>query len=495
MSVNKVKYHVSDNGEVVECKATIKECPKQNFNTISEAENYQKELFSQHTSFHTSKRKKPLPVLEQAKKKYGDNVEPYSIKVPNNAKGILHELEVIGNPLIVGGYVRDSLVGKESKDLDIEVYGATLDEISQHMREKDYHVNEVGKQFGVLKIRKNNAGKGKAKRGTEFIDVSVPRKENKLAKGHRSFGVDVDENMSVEEAVKRRDFTFNAIMYDRSRGVIVDLAGGKKDFENKVMRHVSEKFADDPLRVLRGFQFAGRFEMTLAPETASLCQSIRNEYSDLSEERVREEWNKFFEKSSKPSLGIKALQDSQWDDLSPGLKEVLQDSTVSDSLDSVASNITDKRDKRIFGAAVIAEKMKNDYRQEFLKYGSINDKERSLINAIIDADNYDVSSSYGRKNAAFELHKKGLSLKNYSDFCSVRGLYSKVEEVSLSKEDGVFDSYEASFVSGNDLIILFPERKPGSWIKDALDNVRGKQYTGELLSKNEALAYLKEFSS
>ena len=128
----------------------------------------------------------------------------------------------------------------------------------------------------------------------------------------------------MTEAASRRDFTINAMSYSPEFGAVVDPFGGAKDLKAGTLRHVSDAFAEDPLRVLRGFQFAGRFDMRLDERTASLCKELRPRYDELAVERVREEWSKFFTKSRDHSAGVQALIVAGWDDTVPGLRDALR---------------------------------------------------------------------------------------------------------------------------------------------------------------------------
>jgi len=155
----------------------------------------------------------------------------------------------------------------------------------------------VGRSFGVLKIRLE---------GSEY-DFSLPRRESKTGAGHRGFAVSPDPELTETEAAARRDFTINAIAYDPLENRLLDFHNGATDLKNKVLRHTSAAFTEDPLRVLRGFQFAARFELTLAPETAALCRSIIHTYSELPVE-----CEKWATQAKKPSLGIAVLQQTGW---------------------------------------------------------------------------------------------------------------------------------------------------------------------------------------
>lgn len=200
--------------------------------------------------------------------------------------------------LIVGGFVRDSLLGVENKDVDIEVYGMDIDSIKFALLANGFKVNSVGKAFGVLKIDND-------------IDVSVPRRENKVGVGHKGFDVIPDPSMSVEDAASRRDFTINS-MAMRLDGEIIDPFGGKTDLTVRCLRHTSNAFVEDPLRVMRAMQFASRFTMEIHPETEQLCRQMATQKNDLPKERIWEEWKKWALKGVDPSWGLKTLLQAGW---------------------------------------------------------------------------------------------------------------------------------------------------------------------------------------
>ena len=119
-----------------------------------------------------------------------------------------------------------------------------------------------------------------------------------------------DPNMSVEEAARRRDFTFNALSKDVLTGNIYDYFGGIRDIEQRTLRITDEeRFKDDPLRVLRGVQFVGRFGLMVEDRTAEIMREMRGELKHLPKERLREEWIKLFLRSRKPSLGLQAAME------------------------------------------------------------------------------------------------------------------------------------------------------------------------------------------
>jgi len=206
-----------------------------------------------------------------------------------------------GQPRLVGGCVRDWLLGLEPKDFDVEVYHLDFEKMSRVLAPFG-PTDLVGRSFGVLKVRLD---------GTEY-DFSLPRRESKTGAGHRGFTIAPDPALTESEAAARRDFTINAIAYDPLAGRIIDLHGGTADLKNRILRHTGPAFVEDPLRVLRAFQLAARFELTLAPETAALARSIRDSYSELPVERIWGEWEKWAVKAVKPSRGIAVLKQTGW---------------------------------------------------------------------------------------------------------------------------------------------------------------------------------------
>jgi tRNA nucleotidyltransferase (CCA-adding enzyme) len=204
-----------------------------------------------------------------------------------------------GRALLVGGSVRDEIMGIPPKDYDIEVYNIPPERLKE-LASSFGSVNEVGVAFGILKVRLGNID----------IDVSLPRRESKTGRGHRDFAISADPYMSIKEAARRRDFTFNSLAKDILTGEIYDYFGGIKDIEQRILRVTDEeRFRDDPLRVLRGIQFIGRFGLKVDDRTASIMREMRSELRYLPKERLREEWVKLFLKSRKPSLGLQAAME------------------------------------------------------------------------------------------------------------------------------------------------------------------------------------------
>jgi tRNA nucleotidyltransferase (CCA-adding enzyme) len=224
------------------------------------------------------------------------------MQLPPDLRTLLEAVRRVGRPRLVGGGVRDWLLGLSPKDFDLEVAGVDFETL--HRALAPFGATDVvGRSFGVIKVRSAAGGE---------YDFSLPRRESKTGAGHRGFAVAPDAALSDAEAAARRDFTVNAIAYDPFSDTIIDPHGGQADLRARVLRHTSAAFTEDPLRVLRAFQLAARFDFSLAPETAALCRSIADTFAELPVERVWSEWDKWAMKSIKPGRGLAVLEETGW---------------------------------------------------------------------------------------------------------------------------------------------------------------------------------------
>jgi len=233
-----------------------------------------------------------------------------------------------GRAFLVGGWVRDALLGKSCRDYDVEVYDMAQDALVPILS-KYGRTNLVGKAFGVIHL----AMKGLS------LDFSFPRTESKVGYGHRGFVVHTDEKLSFKEAALRRDFTINAMGMELPELTLCDPYGGIDDLKSHTLRHVGPAFAEDSLRILRGVQFASRFGCTLAPSTVELCRTLS--LDDLSVERLFEEFKKWLLKPGKPSLGLKAFLDIKLDEYFP---EIRPYKNSWDTLGIILDNMAPLRD-------------------------------------------------------------------------------------------------------------------------------------------------------
>lgn len=200
-----------------------------------------------------------------------------------------------GRAFLVGGAVRDGLLGLTAKDADLEVYGISADSLERLARQFG-KVHLVGKQFAILHLTTD----------TGPIELSLPRTESKTGPGHKGFEVKADPNLAHADASRRRDFTVNAMLQDPLNGEMIDPWNGKRDLQRGVLRHVSPAFAEDPLRALRAARFVARFGWRIDAQTSELCRSL--DLSELPIERLEQEWRGILLDSKLPGRGLLALE-------------------------------------------------------------------------------------------------------------------------------------------------------------------------------------------
>lgn len=195
---------------------------------------------------------------------------------------------------LVGGAVRDALLGLPPGDRDFVVVGAT----PEAMIEAGFRA--VGRDFPVFLHPQT---------GEEY---ALARTERKSGRGYRGFVVHADPSVTLEDDLRRRDFTINAIAQDE-HGALVDPFGGARDLQARVLRHVSEAFVEDPLRVLRAARFMARLAplgFSVAPETMALMRQMAasGELAELTPERVWQELRRALA-SARPSAFLRTLHD------------------------------------------------------------------------------------------------------------------------------------------------------------------------------------------
>ena len=238
--------------------------------------------------------------------------------VPVALRRVLLETPELARAYLVGGCVRDVLMGRAVKDFDVEVYGLGYPDLARVLGRWG-RVDLVGRSFGVAKVMLAD--------GRQH-DFSLPRRDSKVGPGHRGFSVETAPDISPEEASARRDFTINALMLDPRTGEVMDFHGGLRDLRDHVLRHTSRAFVEDPLRVLRGMQFVARFDLVASPDTVVLCRRMAPAQLELPVERIREEWWKWATLSEVPSRGIEFAWEAGWLGLHPelaGMRGVEQD--------------------------------------------------------------------------------------------------------------------------------------------------------------------------
>lgn len=232
------------------------------------------------------------------------------MNIPNKLLKIAKAIDVLGGrALIVGGAVRDYLCGDSPKDYDVEVYGVELD-VLHSLLEFYGNVNAVGVSFGILNLRCDDG---------ESYDFSLPRRENRIGVKHTDFTVKPDPTMSVRDAASRRDFTINSMAYDIICCELIDNFGGRDALLERELIPTSDAFSEDALRVLRGMQFAARFDMTASVKCMLAAENMRADYAVLAKERIYGEWEKWALKGDSAAKGLQFLRDCGWLSLYPEL--------------------------------------------------------------------------------------------------------------------------------------------------------------------------------
>lgn len=194
-----------------------------------------------------------------------------------------------GKLYLVGGAIRDKLMGKESHDEDFCVVGLT----GKEFLELFPNAKEQGKAFRVFCM--------------ENCEFALARKETKIGKGHKEFEIETSKQITIEQDLARRDITINSIAQDVLTKEIIDPFNGIEDIRNGIIRATTSAFAEDPLRVYRVARFAAKFEFEVEKETLKLMEKLKQELAELSKERVFVEFEKAL-KTNKPSIFFQVLR-------------------------------------------------------------------------------------------------------------------------------------------------------------------------------------------
>lgn len=204
-----------------------------------------------------------------------------------------------GQVYVVGGAVRDVVLGKRPKDLDLMVAGLTQEQIENALRGHG-RVELTGKQFAVYRFR----------RGTGDVEIAMPRTERSTGGGHKDFEVTVDPFLPVEEDLGRRDFTSNAMAASFETDSIIDPFGGQEDIEDGVLQLVNDNaFQDDPLRIVRALV---ALAVNGLEPTEELVESMRQNAGairNLPAERIQEELDKLLS-GTDPTSALRLADDS-----------------------------------------------------------------------------------------------------------------------------------------------------------------------------------------
>jgi len=384
-----------------------------------------------------------------------------------------------GRAFLVGGFVRDSLLGTrdEIRDFDIEVYKISQEKLLSILS-KHGKPNLIGKAFGVVHLSRQNI----------HYDFSFPRTESKTGSGHRAFDVQTDPNLSFEEAAKRRDFTINAMGMELPNLELADPYNGNKDLESKILRHVSEAFAEDSLRVLRAVQFAARFELKVAKETIELCKTLS--LNDLSRERIEEEFRKWLLKGVKPSYGLDIFCEV-------GLQKMFFEIGIENShaklghiLDTIAKqrsslNSTEAEIIMFAGLLCLPNAKPLDFLKKWIPVNVLLKKVPALLNSLSRL-NLDSKTSLSRCALKADGLKLPAMLKSAME--NDASLYENA--LKIGKEMGIWEEAPEPLLTGK--MLLDMGFKQGPYIGEIIKRVFEKQLEGEVSSKEAAEKMAKE---
>ncbi|MEN4045645.1 CCA tRNA nucleotidyltransferase [Sulfurimonas sp. NWX367] len=407
------------------------------------------------------------------------------INYPKSLDTIFHKLYTHNIlPVIVGGYIRDALLGIPSNDIDIELYGvSSLDKVEEILQEFG-KVNSVGKSFGVCKMYYKNLD----------LDFSLPREDNKIASGHQGFAIKIYKNLDFKTAALRRDFTINAIGYDVVGKKILDPYHGREDLDKKILRSVDkQKFKEDPLRVLRAVVFASRFRMKLDKILVLTCKEMIKEklLEELPKERVFQELQKLLLKSDKPSLGFNLLKElgafSFFRELA--FLNGQEYKEIFNSLDMLKQlSITNDKEFVILALTVITSKFSTIQTQTFLQRVT---NEKTLIKKVLqlhtidfdldDFNDYDIYKLAQKTDIAFYAHYLHVTQKKKKD---TEYLLKKAKKLN------VLHKPIPPLVSGKDLIEL--GLQPSKEFSKILQSTYQAQIQNIFNTKSDALIWLQK---
>lgn len=404
------------------------------------------------------------------------------IDYPDKLNAIFEKL-ILSNikPIIVGGYVRDKLLNRDSKDIDIELYGIdSLSDLEDILQEFG-SVNSVGKSFGVCKLKFEELE----------LDFSLPRSDSKIDSGHTGFKITTDKNLNFKMASSRRDFTINALGYDVINKKLLDPFYGLADLHAKILRAVAiKKFADDPLRVLRAVQFSTRFDLQIDELLFTKCQKMINQglLDELPSERIFEEFKKLLLLSTKPSKGFTLLRDlgafSFFDTF-----QILEDKIFENILigvDLLASYPIENKKTTLMLALICSNFSKKNI-DAFLDKLTNESKIRKEVHQFVECYNHTEIKEFD--NFQTYLLATKIEIKSFLFFLRAKNLGKKEKEIKRIEERAkalkVYTKPKEALIQGKDLINL--GFKPSKKFSYYLEKSYNAQIKGLFTTKEEAL--------
>jgi len=398
---------------------------------------------------------------------------------PKELDIVFKQLHFMGaKTIIVGGFVRDFFLKIDSKDIDVEIYGIESFEKLSQILSRFGKVNSVGKSFGICKLEFANLD----------LDFSLPRIDSKISKGHKGFEVEIDPTLDYETAFSRRDFTINAVGFNTQTKKFIDPFNGIKDIHNKVLKIVnSERFEDDPLRVLRAIQFSARFNLKADQELIAIAQNIvsRKLLKELPNERIFDEIKKLLLKSKQPSVGFELLEEFRaLEVLHLDSLAVTQFKNLLKALDILA-NLDIKKDKLILMLTLMTYYFDEPIDKEFL-YGLTNQKD--IIKKVLTLKN--ALNSY--ETTEVKLAKLATKIKISNLIKLLKALSKDTQEMQkIATKLDILDKPIKPILEGRDILAHFI--KPSKIYSEILEKSYDAQLKNEFFNKEGANEWLKAY--
>jgi len=398
-----------------------------------------------------------------------------NIHYPNKLDNIFDKLDKNGIKIvIVGGFVRDSILHKNSKDIDIELYNLNSFSQLEILLREFGDINSVGKSFGVCKLQYEELD----------LDFSLPRKDSKHSAGHKGFDVIIDSSLDFKTAASRRDFTINSIGYDVKEKKILDPFNGMDDLKNSLLRAVDlEKFIEDPLRILRAIQFSARFKFRLDEALFSLCFKMiqENILDELPSERIYTELQKLLLKSKKPSMGLLLAKEL-------GLSEYFGEYLSFEEIDYFALHKTDndKNNILIFLALLYTK-------HSLYQISKITSEVKLIRNVEIFLETREVFPLENFNE--YDVYKLAtvVNIELFISYLNATYLGSKAVQIrtlqNKASKLGVLNAKMPALIQGRNIIAL--GIKPSKEFKMILDEAYQAQMRGEFASQEEADIWIK----
>lgn len=329
---------------------------------------------------------------------------------------------------IVGGTVRDAFTGMPMKDIDLIVDGLSYSGIKKAIAPFG-DMKLVGESFSVIKfIPKGHVG--------EDYDIAVPREDKKVGDGHKGFEINTD-GVDILDDLKRRDFTINSMAINVMTGEILDPFNGKSDISKRLIKATDKAaFADDPLRILRGIQFASRFNFDVETGTKELMRKHASSIKEITGERILDEFQKILMKDGNTQTAMRLLHETDVDKALFDKKMIYYDEGF-DKLDPISF---------YYMLGIIGGQNPAKFYKERLKGGFRMAKVIDTLDRLLD-DWHNIKEDEDYKFAAFTALKIAPELKG-------AGLIPfEMEQIVKDMESGLIPSGPKDILlTGNDVM-------------------------------------------